>query len=81
MSDFSELKHSEDSTVELRCPGTLQGVLKEIDGQMLLEIKCHHNRCVRGRAVDVFHYYDPQTMDGKPVDTREFKKSPLKGTG
>lgn len=53
---------------ELRCPGTLHGIRK---GD-LIESKCHHIRCTKGRVgVAVFHYFDPQT--GELVDTKEYQ--------
>ena len=56
--------------VELRCPGTLQGIIKLHNGVRTLEEKCHHIRCTKGRAVSIFHYYSLST--GELVDTVEF---------
>lgn len=59
---------------EMRCV-TLHGILKN----GLLEIKCHHIKCTKGRQVNVFHYFDPQT--GELVNTEIFQDpaSKLKG--
>lgn len=63
------LKEFSGDDVELRCPGTLQAILKTSED--LIEIKCHHIRCTKGKGVDVFHYYSPVT--GELVDTRQYK--------
>ena len=57
----------DDFPVELRCSGTLHGVLKVHHGVRCLESKCHQFRCTKGRAVAVFHYYSLET--GELVDT------------
>lgn len=62
--------------VHLRCRGTLHGKLRE-DG--LLEIKCHHITCTKGRAASVFHYFDPQT--GALVDTKIYQDPAAKLRG
>jgi hypothetical protein len=52
--------------VELRCPGGLHGIMK--DG--LLEVKCRHWACTRGRNV-TFHLIDLAT--GEVVETYRYK--------
>lgn len=52
--------------VELRC-NTLHGVHKLHNGIQCLEVKCHHIRCTKGKAVSVFHYFSRDT--GALVDT------------
>lgn len=68
---LDDLKPLPESSVELRCPGTLQGIIKEHNGFRVLEEKCHHIRCTKGKAVSVFHYYSLET--GELVDTIKFK--------
>lgn len=53
--------------VEMRCPNTLHGILRN----GLIEVKCHHIRCTKGRAVNVLHYFDPET--GAMVDTKVYQ--------
>lgn len=52
--------------MELRC-NTLHGIVKLHHGIKCLEIKCHHPKCTKGRAVTMFHYYSLKT--GDLVDT------------
>jgi hypothetical protein len=56
---------------ELRCLGTMHGVVKYHHGSRCLETKCHHIRCTKGRAVAVLHYYSLET--GALVDTVVFQ--------
>lgn len=65
------LKRNHDDAVELRCPGTLQGIIKDHNGIRCLEEKCHHIRCTKGMAVSIFHYYS--LLTGELVDTVEYK--------
>jgi hypothetical protein len=53
--------------IELRCGGTLHGVLKMHNGEVCLEKKCHHIKCTKGKAGSHFHYFSLQT--GDLVDT------------
>lgn len=62
---------AEDESRELRCSGTLHGVIKQHNGIRCLESKCHHIRCTKGKAVNVFHYYSLTT--GDLVDTKVFQ--------
>lgn len=61
----------DDDSMQLRCNGTLHGVIKNHNGIRCLESKCHHIRCTKGKAVSVFHYYSLQT--GDLVDTNVFQ--------
>lgn len=65
--------------VELRCAGTLQGILRTHQGVRCIEQKCHHIACTKGRAVSVFHYYCLKT--GELVDTVVYNKSPFERNG
>lgn len=67
--DFLDLKPADDNDVEMRCPGTLQAIMKS--NEELVEIKCHHIRCTQGKPVSVFHYYSAKT--GELVDTKTFQ--------
>lgn len=60
-----------DDECELRCPGTLHGIIKWHKGLRCLESKCHHIRCTEGKAVSVFHYHS--LLTGELVDTEVFK--------
>lgn len=53
--------------VELRCSGTIHGIMRG----GLLEVKCRSIKCSRGRPVNVFHYFDPDT--GELVETKVYK--------
>jgi hypothetical protein len=59
--------YDDEASHELRCAGTLHGVIKIHHGIRCVESKCHHIRCTKGRAVNVFHYHSLQT--GELVDT------------
>jgi len=70
--DIGDLKVDEGNYAEMRCAGTLHGIIRE-DG--LVERKCHHLACTQGRAA-VYHYFHPLT--GELVDTKMFKESERK---
>lgn len=72
--DLGDLKSDEGNFAEMRCPGTLHGVIRD-DG--LVERKCHHVTCTKGRAA-VFHYFHPLT--GELVETKRYKASERKFT-
>jgi len=55
-----------DEPLEMRC-NTLHGIVKN----GLIEIKCHYIKCTKGKAVNVFHYFDPKT--GDLVDTKVYQ--------
>lgn len=59
---------------ELRCNGTLHGILRVHRGIRCIEHKCHHIRCTKGKAVTVYHYHSLQT--GDLVDTVTYQNSP-----
>lgn len=61
----------EDDDVDFRCLGTLHGFKKMHHGISCIEIKCHHMRCTKGRAVAVLHYFS--LMTGELVDTVVFQ--------
>ena len=54
--------------VELRCNGTLHGILLP---NGLLEVKCHHIKCTKGKPGTLFHYFNSTT--GEIVDTKMFQ--------
>jgi hypothetical protein len=56
---------------ELRCGGTMHGVIKYHHGVRCLETKCHHIRCKEGKPVSVLHYFSLDT--GVLVDTVIFQ--------
>jgi hypothetical protein len=65
--------------VELRCAGTLHGILRTHHGVRCVEEKCHHIACTKGRPVSVFHYYCVKT--GTLVDTVIYNRSPFERNG
>jgi hypothetical protein len=64
---------------EMRCEGTLHGVIRTHLGKRCIEHKCHHIACTKGRPVSVFHYHSVET--GELVDTVVYNKSPFERNG
>lgn len=62
-------------STEMRCE-TLKGMIRE---NGLIEIKCNFIKCTKGKAVSVFHYFDPKT--GELVDTKVFQDPAAKMRG
>jgi len=62
-------------TIQLRCEGTLYGVLS--DDHQFLEVKCKRRRCGYAPGVVILHTLSIET--GQVISTRRFKEpSPRK---
>jgi len=61
--------------VELRCPGTLHGIIQD-DGKHV-EVKCKRRGCGAKPGVIVLHTISIET--GKVVKTSRFRQPPEKG--
>jgi hypothetical protein len=71
MEAIPDVPVDEEFEGEIRCGGTLLGIIRKHHGIRCWESKCHHIKCTKGKAVAVFHYHSLQT--GDLVDTVIFQ--------
>jgi len=58
--------------LQLRCPNVMHGIIKTLNGERCLEVKCRHWRCKnKEKNKVVLHYYSLST--GELIRTIEYK--------